>query len=132
MNLTELITLSQEPNGPEKIRIMVAELDGYKLIPWQGIDFYYINPTEEERVLARDGNMTGAFRDCNLPPYTTSLDEIMPLVKELKNNEQELFVDSLYEMSGKLDWDAFAWCITQPTPLQMCIAFLAANNHETP
>lgn len=86
--LQSLLTLAETDQGKQQIRVMVAEACGFALVPWQGVDFYYFQPTEEAIILARDGQMTGALREYALPDYHISLDVMGYVEATLSEHER--------------------------------------------
>jgi hypothetical protein len=55
--LEELIALSQTPEGPQQLQVMLAELCGFTHVPFQGEDFYYFSLNEPAKEKAPKGKI---------------------------------------------------------------------------
>lgn len=84
-----------EAMSDDELRVMLAELNGYALIPWQSENFFYFRPSEEERVLARDGHMTGALRVYDLPDYPSDLNACHEVEKTMSYQQHCKYADCL-------------------------------------
>lgn len=113
--LSELETMSND-----ELRLVLAELDGYALVPWQGEDFFYFQPTEQERVLARDGQMTGALRWYALPNYPEDLNACHEAEKGLTPRQWPRYV----RMLSGLTRDRSGERLTFATARQRTIALI--------
>ena len=124
--LETLLKLADTDDGRQQIRVIVTELVGYVLIPWQEIDFYFFQPTEHGRALAKNGELIGALRDYDLPAYHTSLDAIMPEVRKLDEEAAEKwanFMADLFYRKGNLGRQV-CYAIATAEAIHHCIAFI--------
>jgi hypothetical protein len=141
MTLPELITLSKTPDGPERIRVMVAEMAGWEL--WNdGAETLLWKPACEgdvpHRVFSRgDGRPDKPIVCFTCPPYTTSLDAVMPLVRALPVHQLTSYSINrakiaAVDWTGHDDQSQYPNCgyytsmkMLTSTALDICIALLA-------
>jgi hypothetical protein len=136
MTLPELLALSKTPDGPEHIRVMVAEMAGWTRCdvvkdPWGGVWFMpgFTYPQTAEWIY-HNGRLSP-------PDYTTSLDAVMPLVRALPVHQLTSYSINrakiaAVDWTGHDDQSQYPNCgyytsmkMLTSTALDICIALLA-------
>ena len=112
--LQSLLTLAETEEGRHEIRVMVAEMRGWRMIKGE-------SPSSAGHFIAHLGSTTGF-----VPPYHTSLDAIMPEVRKLDEQGRNRWINHMADIidpMGELEWRA-DFAIATAQPIYHCIALL--------
>ena len=109
--LESLLELAETDNGPQQIRVIVAELIGY-------IDF-----------TSTEGHLMGyglSNEWCQIPRFHASLDAIMPEVRKLGEGEKARFLYELERVCMIAFSHNFTLCraMLDAEAIHLCIAFI--------
>lgn len=109
--LESLLELAETDNGPQQIRMIVAELIGY-------IDF-----------TSTEGHLMGyglSNEWCQIPRFHASLDAIMPEVRRLDADSKFAYLQELSRISERVNAPHFTmqWMVTSAEAVHASIAFI--------
>lgn len=131
----ELLNIKETEGGEQHIQAMVADLLGIHLssdewwCPACQCGVIGAHVTYDERHDVRIGGC-GAFVECDMPipSYHTSLDAILPAVREMGDELWDDYIDHLEAACGTDGWPIMGlnerWGIVTAQPIHHCIAFI--------